>query len=120
MAGQFTLTCTHCEKDVGFDVDQAEGLRSHIEERTAAAYDDGHDDGAAAFSGWIDPDVQDCRLFRDLAAALARGDCAEALIVAERMAQDMGDRCQNAFELGRFDRLPGTRDLFASSPDRAV
>lgn len=107
MQKSFTVKCATCSSKLAFTVNEAEGLEKHIQrERNNAS-----EAMEAEFEGWIDPsDLQgSAALLVQLSVAVQRDDKAEATILLDRIAANLGDIVRERVEVARFSpqaRLP--------------
>jgi hypothetical protein len=106
MGKVFSIDCKACGKAVAFEPDCVEGLSDWIDREVNDRTDDG-------FGGEFDDDDGDDeqpslalvggeRLFYDLAAAVRRGDRAEAELLLDRMAEGWGTAAQELVQQGRY------------------
>lgn len=100
----YGLTCKHCGEEVEFEVQEIEGLSRDIESECDEAARIAERETEGQFAGMIDPDDHPIqpRTMHDLAAAIRRGDVAEAEILLSRVADDLGEAHRNAIQIGRF------------------
>jgi hypothetical protein len=103
----YALECKACEIVGRFRVIDIDGLPDDITDALADQADETREDVEREFQGHIDPEAaQGWRLFQDIAAALRRKDCSEALILLERLADHMGGHCVEEVQRGAVTRLP--------------
>lgn len=101
--GDYFIECPHCETDVYFNTADIDGLDEWI----AGERRDAGRETELQFEGMIDPDDHPIqpRTIHDLAAAIRRGDMAEAELLLDRVADELGLECANAAQVGRYSSL---------------
>jgi hypothetical protein len=102
MAKEFYIDC-ECGKEVEFDTGDIDGLDEYIQKECDGAASEAE----AAFDGMVDPSdlpIQP-RTIHDLSQAIASSNLAEARILIDRIAYDLGSEHQNACEIGRFAKV---------------
>lgn len=103
---QFKIKCV-CGEYVGFEIDEIPELGKHVDGLRSMSYDDGHEagkeEGAEEAREDIALDMRGGeRPLWELAAAIRRGDRAEAEIYLDRIAYEMGARAIEDVEQGRY------------------
>ena len=103
MVKEFWIECDKCKHEVEFDIVEVDGLVGHIEDETEGAAREAE----RQFDGMIDPDDMPIseRMFHDLSSAIHRGDKAEAAILLDRIAEDLGNQYVNQVQIGRFMKV---------------
>lgn len=108
MADKFTIECPNCRTDRQFAIDDVPQLQGYVEGMLDAARAEGGDDARAAIWGCDCPDLSSltgamgARILRGLAAAVRRGDVAEARIQLDLLAGELGGEAAHEIELGWF------------------
>lgn len=102
----YTIECEHCGKQTDFTIAEVPGLSRDIDEEIEEACRVERRETEAQFDGMIDPADHPihARTMHELAAAIRRGDKAEAELLLERVASDLGAEHVNAVQVARFSR----------------
>jgi len=106
MAESFSVTC-ECGRDVAFSIADVPELDHYILEETGAAERYARREVEEEFAGFIDPEVlaegdQDGYDLFELAAAIRRGDRAEAELQLDRLSEALGPKAVERVQIGRF------------------
>lgn len=103
---QFNMECPKCGKDFAFATAEVDDLDDHISDLRAESYDEGAED--LKFSDWqadrshVPALVDGPRPLWELAAAIQRGDLAEATHQLDRVAEILGDVATEHVQQARF------------------
>lgn len=105
---EFKVTCKCCDAKFDLRSHEIDGLADHIDQLENNAFHDGKDEGrdetTSRFAGYFDPDdlTSGHRPLWELAAAIRRGDIAEAEHQLDRVAEEIGLKAIEQVQQGRF------------------
>lgn len=110
MTKQFTIQCPACRHDHKFTAEGVPKLSDYIAQREDAARAEGREEMCDFEGDWHDVSSLThplgTRVLRELAAAVKRGDRAEARQQLDRLAEALGGNAAHEIELGWFSPDP--------------
>lgn len=100
------LTCPDCGHQYEISERDCPALADYVEDAIDDAVTDAKSELRIEYEGTT-PDFDiDERLLGDLACAIRAGDRAEAELLLDRLAEEVGGRAQHEVEVGRFRKNP--------------
>lgn len=104
MEKTFKIDCPKCSDCVEFRVKDISELEVYIADRASNARGEGYDEAREEYGPAEDNGVTHLpsRPLRELAAAIRRGDTAEAELQLDRLAEELGYRAVDQVQQGRF------------------
>lgn len=100
---KYEIECSHCNKLVVFKTTEVEELAEDIEDAIDDADTSARSEMEAQFDYYVKPEeAVDGRALQELSAAIRAGDRAEAEILLDRIASELGDKATEQVQLGRY------------------